>query len=427
MINVYKWWIQQMGVDGYRLDSYWGPHDRANNGNGSEDEMGTPMRIALKHIRPDILLLGETAGTGVGTQVDYGDLNGGVDAAYDWNLYWNAITNLYNGTPQLSTLNQNLLNGSGPHMGYLPGSDSYFLRFLEDQDQERIVYQYGDNLSAEMPAATMVNLSVGLPLVYSGQEVGWGYGLTDQYQRERGVINWNNIGKPLLQPHYQKLAQIRKQFPCFWTQWQTNVGSSNGVMLAYIRPMSSLNGIMIGNFAGTPQTTSITLVGTGSSANVQFGTGEQDGKTYYASDLYNDTVYHVVFAGGTATLTVSLPAYGSAVMILSESTYTLTLPSLLTGVKNTPSAVPAQYALAQNYPNPFNPQTQIEYSLKDRAYTTLKVFDVLGREVVTLVNGVETPGTHQVTWDASALTSGVYFYRLTTPAFTETKKLLLLK
>ncbi|HLX12973.1 MAG TPA: alpha-amylase family glycosyl hydrolase [Bacteroidota bacterium] len=427
MTNVYKWWVQYMGIDGYRMDSYWGPHDRANGGNGGENEMGDPVRAALKHIRPDILLLGETSGTGGGTEVNYADHSGGVDAAYDWNLIFNGIQPVYNNSiPATATLNQNILNGSGPAMGYLPGTNSYFLRFLEDQDEERIIHVYGDNYSKEMPTSTVVNLSVGLPLVYSGQEVGWGAGISDFDQRRRGVINWNSAGKPLLTPHYQKLAQIRKQFGPFWSQTQTNVGTGNGYVLAYIRPMANLNGIMIANFGSGPQSATITLTGTGGTPNVFLPGGAQDGKTYYASDLYNDTTYNVVFSSGTASLSVTLPAFGSAVLILSDTTHTLEMP-LLTGVKNNPSSHPLTYSLEQNYPNPFNPSTQIQYSLKERTLATLKIYDVLGREVATLVNSVQTSGDHRVVWDASRQPSGVYFYRLTTASFTATKKLVLVK
>lgn len=89
--------------------------------------------------------------------------------------------------------------------------------------------------------------------------------------------------------------------------------------------------------------------------------------------------------------------------------------------------IPTQYALGQNYPNPFNPSTTINYQLPTQSHVTLKVFDVLGREVSTLVNGVEEPGYKSAAWDAENMTSGIYFCRLAAGSFTETKKLLLLK
>jgi len=85
------------------------------------------------------------------------------------------------------------------------------------------------------------------------------------------------------------------------------------------------------------------------------------------------------------------------------------------------------YKLYQNYPNPFNPGTIINYQIPVNNYVTLKVFDVSGREVATLVNEELKPGTYEVTFDGSNLPSGVYFYKLTAGDFSETKKLLLLK
>jgi hypothetical protein len=93
----------------------------------------------------------------------------------------------------------------------------------------------------------------------------------------------------------------------------------------------------------------------------------------------------------------------------------------------TNNELPGEYQLFQNYPNPFNPNTIIAYHLPSTNHVTLKVFDVLGKEVTTLINEVRQPGDKLVKFDASALASGVYFYRLQAGSFTKTKKLLLLK
>ncbi len=88
---------------------------------------------------------------------------------------------------------------------------------------------------------------------------------------------------------------------------------------------------------------------------------------------------------------------------------------------------PANFSLGQNYPNPFNPTTTIEFSIGKMSAVNLKVFDVLGREVAALVNGQMTAGTHQVSFDASRLASGIYVYRLQTGSYTASRKLLLVK
>ncbi|HTX17125.1 MAG TPA: endo-1,4-beta-xylanase [Bacteroidota bacterium] len=97
------------------------------------------------------------------------------------------------------------------------------------------------------------------------------------------------------------------------------------------------------------------------------------------------------------------------------------------GVEEKASELPSSFALAQNYPNPFNPTTKIVYSIAKSSKVTLKVFDILGREVETLVNGVQPQGSYTVTFNAHHLSSGVYFYQLNAGSFSQTKKLILLK
>ena len=98
-----------------------------------------------------------------------------------------------------------------------------------------------------------------------------------------------------------------------------------------------------------------------------------------------------------------------------------------TTVKADPTARPTEFMLDQNYPNPFNPTTSIRYSLPTAGNVTLKVFDIIGKEVTTLVNGYQQNGQYTVTFNASNLSSGMYFYRLETGSTTQVKKMVLLK
>jgi hypothetical protein len=88
---------------------------------------------------------------------------------------------------------------------------------------------------------------------------------------------------------------------------------------------------------------------------------------------------------------------------------------------------PKSFDLYQNYPNPFNPTTVIRYQLPKISYVEIKVFDILGREVVTLINEEQTSGTHEVEFNAAGLPSGFYIYKLQSGEFTSTKKMILLK
>ncbi len=88
---------------------------------------------------------------------------------------------------------------------------------------------------------------------------------------------------------------------------------------------------------------------------------------------------------------------------------------------------PAEYSLEQNYPNPFNPSTTINYSIKENGLVTLKVFDILGNEVKTIINAEQEAGVYRIEFNASSLASGIYFYTLTAGDFVSTKKMVLLK
>ena len=99
----------------------------------------------------------------------------------------------------------------------------------------------------------------------------------------------------------------------------------------------------------------------------------------------------------------------------------------LVGVKQIPNSVPSKYTLSQNYPNPFNPTTNIKYSIPQSGFVTLKVYNMLGQEVATLVNQQQNTGDYNVDFNASNLASGVYMYRIQSGNVSITKKMMLLK
>ena len=92
-----------------------------------------------------------------------------------------------------------------------------------------------------------------------------------------------------------------------------------------------------------------------------------------------------------------------------------------------PPSLPLDYVLYQNYPNPFNPSTTIQYSIPKKSIVTLKVYDILGNEVASLVNEDKSIGSYEGKFDGTGLPSGIYFYRLQAGSFVETKKMVLMK
>lgn len=134
--------------------------------------------------------------------------------------------------------------------------------------------------------------------------------------------------------------------------------------------------------------------------------------------------------GYTSTQTTASPTYDASGNP-QPSTANLSVNPVPTAVNEKPIR-PTSYSLEQNYPNPFNPTTQIVFSIPQTERVTIDIYNILGEKVSTLVNGTLNAGTHVVTFDArnssgSLLPTGVYFYRLSTPNFTATKKMLLLK
>ena len=134
----------------------------------------------------------------------------------------------------------------------------------------------------------------------------------------------------------------------------------------------------------------------------------------------------VVFASGF--LDPSMNQNGEAFGIFAAlSDGTVVGFSTVTSAEENSTIVPVEYGLEQNYPNPFNPTTNINFSIPEQQLVQLKVYNVIGQEVATLVNDVMNQGNYSIAFDAASLSSGVYFYKLETGNFTEVKKMTLAK
>ncbi len=134
-----------------------------------------------------------------------------------------------------------------------------------------------------------------------------------------------------------------------------------------------------------------------------------------------DTTFVSTGASVSDTLTIQAPAFRADLLLH------LKVAGTPTAVRGSNQKMSSVYMLAQNYPNPFNPTTVIRYELPNSSHVILKVYDVLGREVATLVDGLQSAGAHEVDFNAARFAGGVYFYRLTTLAFTEVRKMILIK
>ncbi|HSL88234.1 MAG TPA: T9SS type A sorting domain-containing protein, partial [Ignavibacteriaceae bacterium] len=98
-----------------------------------------------------------------------------------------------------------------------------------------------------------------------------------------------------------------------------------------------------------------------------------------------------------------------------------------TSVEDNTNNLPDEFYLSQNYPNPFNPSTSFKYRITEFGFVSLKVYDVLGNEIATLVNDYKPAGEYQIYFTADNLTSGTYFYRLISGSFSQTRNMIILR
>lgn len=431
MLDVYTHWLREYDLDGFRFDVYWGPHRRYGREN-----FDLPLRAALRAAKADIMLLAETDGTGAGTELIYADAGGGVDLGYDWILkgtVWNS--------PAFSALHSNLYND-----GFRPGPNSYFLRFLENQDEDRVAFRY-NSIEKTIPVATAIFMATGIPLIFQGQEVGMGYGMPagPKEPRIRSTVNWQNPPGKILAPHYQKLAQIRAQFPAFRRQltdtnadskitsadknMQPRLTSSTSGIYILGRPYADQNGLVVMNFTAEQKDVSVALQLPGWA---EFTDGFQTERSYYLNALIGA---HSVQVNGTEldTLKIQLNPYQSEIFTLGTTADQVRLPELTVGISESKQgALPDNFKVYPNYPNPFNPATTIAFDLAQDANIQLDIFNVLGQKVRQILNRFAPAGHYQVVWDGrndlqELVPSGVYFYRFQANDFIDTGKMLLLK
>jgi len=186
--------------------------------------------------------------------------------------------------------------------------------------------------------------------------------------------------------------------------------------------------------------------------------GQSDANKYiyssnsdFSSQMNSDTTYAGTYTVDTTTTPYHLVWYlngkrinlaiwsvaGNVLTVQTSGLDTINFPAgfsdpsyytkTTTAVEKNESNVPQTFSLSQNYPNPFNPSTVIRYSIPTSGMVTLKVYDILGKEISTLVNQAQKPGNYQVTWNTERITSGVYFYKLQIGNIVQTKKMLLMK
>ncbi|TAK59205.1 MAG: T9SS type A sorting domain-containing protein [Bacteroidetes bacterium] len=264
--------------------------------------------------------------------------------------------------------------------------------------------------------ATFMFASLGIPMLWEGIEFSAPRGWVDPHRLDYRPVEWNYYDTEQGRSHfhyYKTLINQRIHNPALYQgtlvkQWKYNTekvlvwGFNDADTGAMVQIIANL-----GNVQKTVNNVPWLAAG-----------------TWY--DVFDQSTF---YADSTTLASFTIPAY-TARVFSSRSDAELGIPL---GVDDGVKELPSGFSLEQNYPNPFNPSTVIRYSLSVNSYVTLKVYDVLGREVATLADGMQDAGFKSHVWDATGLPSGVYFYKLNAVgqdgilSYSKVKKMLLLR
>lgn len=395
MMDVYRYWLVDRRADGFRLDVYWGPQERYG-----AQKWWRPFREEIKRYKPDVFLLGETDGTGEGSEVNYADGGGALDAGYDWSWYGQMKSTLGNG--DIASLNSRTTNYSpNENYNHYTGPNASYFRFLENHDEERIASIFQSDIARSKPGAAVMMTAPGIPLIYAGQEIGW------RGQRDR--INFSNPPQPALLPYYQRLAMIRNTRSSLRSPRIVQVLNGTPGMYSFLRPGLDENIVVAANFRNVPVSVTLDLP----EDRLELTASPEPGSTWYMNELMVDSTFSVTTEGLSA-FGFDLAPYQTRVFLLSDSAYF----SLITSITAPEPGSVGAFALDGSYPNPLpaGSTANIRYTLGGPAGSMHQLrfvlFDLLGREVWRSATLERRMGTHVQPLELRGVRPGSYRLRV---------------
>lgn len=443
MFAISDFWINDIGIDGFRQDAVlYIDEDGDKLKNTPETfQFWQDFTSNLKAANPDAFSVGEAwEPTDVVLQYITNDR---LDYAFEFDLAGAILSGVNNGDATGIIRQMQKVYDNYPFLQY--GN------FLTNHDMNRVMNVLGSDVEKVKVAASLYLTLPGIPYIYYGEEVG----MLGQKPDEdiRLPMQWSDeanagftSGNPWRQPnanfrefnvesmladtnsllnHYRKLIQLRSakgnrdylKYPSLSVGEFEAGSSSNSAIMSYVR-MNEPGGI---------GTLIIQNVSDGDivDAEIEFSNTLLSNNYCMTSpssnNLLTDEYYSFnweLFGGTDVIKILNLDISSYETQIYSIETYC---------TSNENVEQPQSFQLQQNYPNPFNPTTQISFYLPQSAEVKLTVFDVTGRMVATLEDGLRNAGAHQITFDASTLSSGMYFYRLEVDQFMDTRKMMLIK
>ncbi|MBU2444383.1 MAG: T9SS type A sorting domain-containing protein [Bacteroidetes bacterium] len=422
--RVCKFWLTEYKVDGFRFDLSKGFTQVNSGGDVGLWGQYDASRIALlKRMADKIWLTDSTAYVILEHfAVDAEEI---VLSNYGM-LLWGNLNYNYNeatmgwhdgGKSDFSRASYKAHGFTKPHL----------ISYMESHDEERLMYKnllYGNssgtyNIKNLATALERIKLAGAFFFTIPGPKLIWqfgelGYDVNIDFNGRTGnkPIRWNyfeDTNRRKLYKTFATLIKIKKEFDVFRTNNFT-LDFSGSVKRMWLNH-SSMNVAIIGNFD---------VIQKSATPNFQ--------NTGWWYDYFSGDSINVVNTAMTMNLQPGeFHIYSTVKLPTPEA-------GLLTSVESEINSIPAQFALYQNYPNPFNPKTTISYQIAKHGFVNLKIYDLLGQEISTIINEEQHSGNYQVIFDASnpdrsgqVLSSGVYFYQLRAGDFVQTRKMVLNK
>ena len=436
MFETATYWLDTVGVDGFRLDAVLFIDENPGELQNTPEtlQFWQDYNAHVKAVKPDVLSVGE-AWTGSGTVLQY-VVDDRLDLCFEFDLSYAMINAVNDASGSYLSGLANQTYGLYPYLQYAT--------FLTNHDQNRSFNALGQDVDKAKVAAGVYLTLPGVPFVYYGEEIGMIGTKPDEYIRS--PMQWTdgtNAGfttgspwQPIIWNYaqynvlveasdsesllnwYKRLIRVRNETPALRHGTYHPLASSAVPVLAFVRADETQTVLCLANMSPVAQG-GVTLSGVeGSLVPSDYG------------------VVDLLDLADTRTITVTP---GFEITDLSLAGHEVRVYEFVngTGVESDPDPepeIPARTGLKleQNHPNPFNPSTTIRYALPARSHVRIGVYDTAGREVVVLMDGVQDEGDQVVRWDGidregQAVSAGLYVVRVEAGGETRFAKMMMVK
>lgn len=432
MFATATYWLDSIGVDGFRLDAvlYIVEEGDQLQNTASTLQFWHDYNAHVKSVKPHAFSIGE-AWTSTSLVLPYVKEDR-IDICFEFDLSYAMLGAVGGGDAAYLGAKANEVYNLYPHL--------QFGTFLTNHDQDRVMSVLGSDVETAKTAAGIYLMLPGVPFAYYGEEIGmtgggdhlnirtpmqWtagaGAGFTTgtPWQPINGNYPLVNVAGETSDPNsllewYRRLIHVRCDSPALRRGTHEPLSSSASSVLAFVRENAGQKVLCLANTSPSPRT-GVSL--TGSAASLEPG---------------EHTLVNLIDPADTLDITVT-PAFEIDGLYLSGHEVAAYSFGSTTGVGSgepTPPAPPLR--LERNFPNPFNPETTIRYSLPVRSRIRLAAYDLAGREVAVIEEGMRSEGAHEVNWsgrdgEGRPLASGVYFLRLNAGDDAVTSRMTLLR